>query len=182
MHTTTLPAVTLTAAAAPDARPEIALPTEPRPWLRAVTPARVGIVVAAALGAWLLVPYVRRGIRRLAERRSERRRRYEASEPVAFARVRTAALGNDAAGTYAAVGAWLARFRPGDAATLARLCDVAADPDLRAQVDTLARQVYGARAKSWSGRALLADLERARTRMADATAAAPAVLPPLNPA
>jgi hypothetical protein len=191
LRTASVPAVRFRAAPNPDAAPEIALPAEALRAKRAAAVMRIGLDVAALavvlLTAWLLAPRMRRAWHAAAERRADRRRRYEASEEWAFARLREAAHGGDAGRTYGALTCWVARVRPdGEAMTIGSLCASAGDPVLTNQIDALEQRLYAdeAGAGSWSAGELTRRLTAARARLqphAHDTAGA-RDLGPLNPA
>src|SRR6185436_17682781 len=87
LATATLPAITFDAAAAPAAKPELALPADDdartpaelvMAWRRPLLFAIAALVVA--VGVWLAAPSVASIDRRLNAARAERHRRWEASE------------------------------------------------------------------------------------------------------
>lgn len=181
LRTATVPAVAFTASVNPDHRPELALPAEEIASRRGQQIVRTGLLIGTALivglCVWVVVPYVRRGAQSVTERRAERRKRYEASEEWAFARLREAAPSGDAPAVYAAFVCWSQRFRPGG--TIADLCRTAVEPDLAKQCDALQEHLFGA-GGPWSGPALVADVQRVRARTKPGVAH-DVGLGPLNP-
>lgn len=189
LQTATVPAITFDAAANPAAKPELALPADEaaedlarfgRPTLVALA------LLAIGVATWLVVPRIGAARRRLVTARAERRRREEASEPWAFARVTDGLRANDPTAVYPAVVRWLARMAPdGPPITLDTLGARSDDPVLGRQLATLAAALYtdDARAPHWTAGDLEHRLTDARHRLRrnhDTDAAAPA-LPPLNP-
>src|SRR5262249_2251893 len=123
----------------------------------------------------------RRGARVVSARRAERRRRYEASEEWAFARVRESARKDDAPATYTALLRWLERMP--DHMTLGRLCETARDPALARACTALEARLFGTPNDGptpWSGAPLLDEVERARETVRRRAVEHRAGLGPLN--
>jgi hypothetical protein len=181
------PEIRVSVAPNPGFTPEIA-PESPA--AAAPTPARrpiewrywlgggAGILVAALVLAWLTRRY---GPRYRAWSAARRLARAE-SEAAYFARVERACAASDGLGAYRALGAWVRRA---GAPSVAAWCAEHGSAELRRDVETLERALFGGRgpAGEWDGRALARSGAAAReawlARNRAAAAAAPA-LPALN--
>lgn len=184
LRTASAPAVTFTTKAGPGTPPPIES-AEVAAARRARTVRRIAAIALAVLAGatllWLLAPWARRLQRTVARRRTERRRRWEASEAWAFERLRDAGQRGDAADTYRALLRWLERARPDGALTLDDLA--ATDADLAPRLAALAGELYGDEPTHASTRELVASVAAARVKLhADGHVTGPDGLPPLNPA
>lgn len=191
----TIPSVTFDVAAISGYRPEIAIPEEVAAAgatraEEALKPSRVwmvGLVGLLMVLGWLW-PRLKRYGAQWAEHRAIQRRIYESSEAAAFARLSSAAEGNDDEGTVRSLYRWLDRCEPvGKPALAERAIDLAGDDQYRLATETLFDRRFGSTPPSpdHSNRDLERALTRVRTRLSEDHGMfrrqSDNSLPPLNP-
>jgi hypothetical protein len=190
-----VPPVTFDVAATPGYRPEIAIPVdnasgESFPAEEALRPSRVWLIGLAGLLAILgwLWPRVRKYATRLTLRLAERRRRYDASEAAAFARLCRVAAGDDDEGTVRSLYRWLDRCESvGKPGLAERATVLAQDDQYRQATETLFNRRFGSSQPSsdHSNRELERALRRVRARLSEDNGSSgpkdEKSLPPLNP-
>jgi hypothetical protein len=192
----TQPPVAFDAAPNPNTQPEIAVPmetheTKPPPLqgkeLRQWAGWAGGILVSL-LGIWLFRLKIRRYVIERAARRSERRRRDEASEAAAFDKLREAVDHGDDVESVRWLYQWLDRFEPsGRPALAAQAAGIARDDQYKEQIQALLDRRFGYRSTSTanlSGKELGLSLRRVRKQLIAETGIAAhdrADLTPLNP-
>jgi hypothetical protein len=185
IRTSTLPAVTITAAAnpeyvaemPPEAAPALVSAKKPnfwnqyKRWIYRLLSAGVTFLVAIWIVGRYASPVL---VRWRAYRRASLN-----SESACFHRLARACRENRAADTYRYLLLWIAKS--GRPASLETFLKDSADPDLSAQISNLTAALFSDSQKTvWSGQQLLAHLKRHRTVQSNRTSKL-ADLPVLNP-
>lgn len=170
IETASVPPLSMHAVAAPAAAPAFAVPTEqlePTPqrqlnW-RLILVAIVA-VVGVAVAVWWLAPYVSRWMRRLARRREEHRQRYLASEPHAFAQLKSALRAHNDQSIPAALYRWLDRMPLSpNSPHRAHVLSTVRDPQFAASCKQLLSEHYGPAHETNAG--AIRDLRRSLHRV-----------------
>ncbi|MDF0673112.1 MAG: hypothetical protein P0120_02045 [Nitrospira sp.] len=192
----TVASVAFDAAPNPDSRPEIALPAEidesalPRSRVEDMWRWAIGGVgaLAGTIAIWLLWPKFRRYGNALASRRAEQRRRYEASEAVAFALLEAAVAHGDEVGTVQFLYEWLDRSRHGEPPARAEQAAILAQDDhYKEGTEALLARRFGSAQISttnFSSESFARSLRWVRKQVISggkATAERAPILAPLNP-
>lgn len=179
------PAVAIHAAASPPPPAPFEIPAEAppapasKPIPRQLLLASLGTAIAFALTLRWLWPIGRRGIRRLEDHLTVRRRRYLNSERHAFAELCSALHGRNAGAIASALYRWLDRLPTATARHGASVVDPSVLPQMKAWIEAR----YAADAVSTAPHGLIDEVKHARRRLLKKTPSATHErrLPALNP-